>query len=174
MASVLNVIRQEPYGLRRLPQFKSCNGSIFAGKTPVLADGGSAYAKHLLKMGVTHVLKCNTDDEAESCSGTDLVRLYVDNGLKLLNHPIEDFHFPKVQDLRIWLKEVLEVLADPRHTVLVHCTGGKGRTGLVLACLSKAVDPSLDGAAAVQLVRQWIPDAVETSDQCKFVQEFHM
>jgi hypothetical protein len=42
---------------------------------------------------------------------------------------------------------------------------------MLLACLAKQT-LGLDGAAAIQWVRQYIPGAVETDAQSQFVNEF--
>jgi protein-tyrosine phosphatase len=47
--------------------------------------------------------------------------------------PIRDFGVPTEEQMRGILDAIDEAVAD-RHTVLVHCRGGIGRTGTVVGC----------------------------------------
>jgi hypothetical protein len=83
--------------------------------------------------------------------------------------PIRDFGVPTDSaKLREALREVMKRLAR-REDVYVGCMGGKGRTGLFLALLIKALgkpDP-------IRYVRvNYDPHAVETKEQERYVEQF--
>jgi protein-tyrosine phosphatase len=54
-------------------------------------------------------------------------------GVRLLRRPIPDFGCPEPAELRETL-DVLERELAAGNTVYLHCRGGVGRTGTVLAC----------------------------------------
>jgi hypothetical protein len=83
--------------------------------------------------------------------------------------PIRDFGVPTDSvALQEALREVIKRLA--RHeSIYVGCMGGKGRTGLFLALLVKALGKS----NPVQYVRaNYDPHAVETPEQERYVAQF--
>jgi hypothetical protein len=81
-----------------------------------------------------------------------------------------DFWLPK--DRAATTRAIQEAwVRAPHERVEVACTGGKGRTGTVLACL--AVLDGVPSAEAVMYVRQnYDGHAVETPWQRRFVQGF--
>ena len=69
-------------------------------------------------------------------AGTDLERFYVNLGLEVIHRPIPDFLIPKQPDMIRNIKDLLWRLAEGKNC-LVHCAGGNGRTGMVVAALVK-------------------------------------
>lgn len=88
----------------------------------------------------------------------------------VVNIPTRDFQTPHPHDLRRGLRDaVTHLLAG--EPLYVGCMGGKGRTGLFLAVLAKA----LGVKNPVEYVRRhYYSHAVETADQYRFVQEFEI
>jgi protein-tyrosine phosphatase len=90
--------------------------------------------------------------------------------LELLLFPIPDGGIPPsiegVGDL------VPKILAHLRSgaTVVVHCRGGLGRTGLIAACCLTAV--GFDAEQAIAMVRAARPGTIENSRQEDFVRDF--
>lgn len=85
-----------------------------------------------------------------------------------VNIPTRDFQTPELETLRRGLTEAVErvLQGDPLY---VGCMGGKGRTGLFLAVLAKAMGVK----NPVEFVREhYYPHAVETAQQYQFVQTF--
>lgn len=91
-------------------------------------------------------------------------------GLQPRWFPIPDFGTPAsmddlsglVQDVLTWLRQA--------QTVVVHCKGGLGRSGLVTASCLTALGYSPDDAFAQ--VRRVRPGSVETTDQEAYVVAF--
>ncbi|GIG67917.1 protein-tyrosine-phosphatase [Phytomonospora endophytica] len=82
-----------------------------------------------------------------------------------------DFWVPDAADAHAALAEALERAGSER--VEVACGGGRGRTGLALACL--AVLDGVPAADAVAYVRAgYHPGAVEVPWQHRFVRRFGM
>lgn len=89
-------------------------------------------------------------------------------GLDVWHHPIRDQGVPAVDSLRATLSWV-QAHVDAGRSVVVHCMGGLGRSGLVAACA--LVERGLSGEAAIAAVRAArSPRAVETREQERFVQ----
>jgi Predicted protein-tyrosine phosphatase len=83
--------------------------------------------------------------------------------------PTRDFSVPKQHHMEEGIRKVLKPLAL-NEPVYVGCMGGIGRTGLFLACLAK----TLGEDQPVKYIRKnYIPHAVETSQQENFVRTFN-
>jgi protein-tyrosine phosphatase len=77
-----------------------------------------------------------------------------------LIYPIVDTNVPS--DLPLFIELVTEVVENylkKGKRVLVHCRNGKGRSGLfIAACL---VYKGYNRKSAIELARNWIPNAME-------------
>lgn len=104
-----------------------------------------------------------SDAECLHKTGRDLRAFYLQEGLQVLYLPIPDFSVPTIDDLRQAVQQVT-AYAQAGHHLVIHCSAGIGRTGLVAAYLAKQC-LGLSGAAALQWVRRVIPQAVETPEQ---------
>lgn len=100
----------------------------------------------------------------------DLAEFYMQNGLHVVEMPIYDFSTPDPHRLFEVLQETLQ-FANQGVNVAVHCHAGYGRTGTFLACLYMVIN-QVNGLQAVNWVRTYVPPAVETIDQVKFIEEF--
>ena len=117
------------------------------------------------------VVMLSAQGEDQRLTGHDLASLYRQNGLEVLQVPIADFGTPDQAALSKILERI-QAAASQGQNVVVHCSAGLGRSGMLLACLAKQT-LGLDGKAATQWVRQYIPGAVETDTQRQFVNAFY-
>jgi protein-tyrosine phosphatase len=100
----------------------------------------------------------------------DLPSAAAEHGLELVRLPIQDGGIPPlVTDALTFVQLILGRLGSGA-TVVVHCRGGLGRTGLVAACCLTTVGHEPDEAIA--MVRAARSGAIENSMQEKFIAEF--
>ena len=85
------------------------------------------------------------------------------HGLREVHLPVEDFSAPSPEQIERSLDAVLETLAAG-EAAAVHCGGGLGRTGTVLACYL-ASSEGLGAEEAIGRVRAMRPGSIETPAQ---------
>ena len=90
--------------------------------------------------------------------------------VEYIQFPINDFSVPpkkKFNELKKLISFIKENLMLSKH-VLIHCNGGKGRSGMIAALVLKAMkekDP-------IKKVREKIIGAIETEEQEIFVKDW--
>lgn len=85
---------------------------------------------------------------------------------------IQDYGIPYDLDAEFWsnLADDVRNLLDNGENVLVCCTGGHGRTGLVVSILLGLIRPDLIGSCPIQTVRDiYCENCVETREQAEYV-----
>lgn len=106
----------------------------------------------------------------EDSTAYDLPNFYKKYNIKELDFPIRDMKTPEtLEKAHEIVLAILKVIQE--GDVYVHCMGGHGRTGLVMACLSSHVK-HLDGRAAIKFTRKIIDGAIETRLQEKFITHY--
>ena len=86
--------------------------------------------------------------------------------------PIQDFGIPTVRAASFACAMIIYQKVARRREVYIGCRGGIGRTGLVLSLLTKIIF-NVSGKDAIHYVRmQYYREAVETSAQQKFIEDF--
>jgi atypical dual specificity phosphatase len=90
-------------------------------------------------------------------------------GLREHHFPIVDFGVPSPSQLAETLATITAAIADGER-VAVHCGGGLGRTGTVMACY--LVQQGAEPQAAIDRIRQLRPGSVETRAQEAAVHAF--
>lgn len=153
------LLTELPFGL---------TGHIFRCPMPFSHyDPAGDVLRELAEQVVDIVIILAEEEEWRSVTGQDLPALYRREGLQVMTFPIPDYRVPSKPELQQLLTRTIQ-LARAGHHLAIHCHAGIGRTGLVAACLAKAV-LGLSGRAAIQWVRRYIPGAVESPTQIEMV-----
>jgi atypical dual specificity phosphatase len=100
----------------------------------------------------------------------DAAQLLADLRADSLHLPVPDFAAPSQAQLEHGVAAITEALAHGRR-VAVHCGGGLGRTGTLLACYLVSAE-GLPADAAIARVRAARPGSVETEDQEQAVRRY--
>lgn len=102
------------------------------------------------------------ESNAKGAAGLEVALAEV--GIQHLQFPIRDFDAPDPASLA-WeaLAPQLHAALDGGARILLHCMGGKGRSGMVAVRLM--IERGMAGKDAVALVRRVRPGAVETEAQ---------
>jgi protein-tyrosine phosphatase len=103
-------------------------------------------------------------------SGRDLRAFYEQEGLQVIEFPIQDYGIPDQKPLHELVDAIFTEAAKGRN-IAIHCHAGIGRTGTVCACLARQA-LGLSPAKAITWVRALIPGAVETNEQREIVYQF--
>lgn len=93
-----------------------------------------------------------------------------ERGAQVLHYPIVDVSVPTNSATFRVLIERLYAQVQAGEQILVHCKGGLGRTGLVVACL--LVRLGHEAAAAVRITRETRKGTIQTSLQEQWVYNF--
>ncbi|HOU92956.1 MAG TPA: tyrosine-protein phosphatase [Polyangiaceae bacterium] len=110
------------------------------------------------------------DQELARCGIAALPERCTAAGVELWRHPIVDVRAPsELAPTQALVARTIDRLRRG-DTVVVHCLGGLGRTGTIVACVLVALGAS--AAAAVAACRKARPGAVEVREQEDFVAWF--
>src|SRR5690606_12125222 len=89
-----------------------------------------------------------------------------ENGLRYMHIPVPDFHAPETGQANEFVDFVKGCRKDGL-SVAVHCRGGYGRTGTLIACY--LIANGMTAKQAIDLVRKRRPGSIETAGQEKFL-----
>jgi len=116
----------------------------------------------LVKEGVAHLVSLSPEDPPP--------RKRVD-GLRITFIPVEDFEAPNTKHFQRFFK-LCERAHARDQAVAVHCRGGNGRTGTMLAAYF-IWKYNFEAVAAVKLLRTKRPYSVESQDQMEALVGLH-
>ena len=103
--------------------------------------------------------------EMDRYGGGDLVALLASASIEWRHLPIRDYGEPQGTSRDDWPKLAarLHEVLDEGGTVLLHCRGGQGRSGMI--ALRLLVERGEDTSSALARLRSGRPRAVETDAQ---------
>jgi len=120
---------------------------------------------------VTLLVSLIEEHEFEALQIRELRERAGDFGIKVLWSPIRDVSVPKsIDEFAPAVQTVVDALRAG-ETVVAHCMGGLGRTGLAAACVLVATT-ELTPAESITIVRRARPGAIQTCGQEEFVTLF--
>ena len=124
----------------------------------------------LKEMGIEYVVLLQTLSELNYVEPS-LIELYKSAGIKVIHYPVQDMNIPKDPGSFDRLLSTIFSLLRNNKSVLIHCMGGKGRTGLVAAALLIKTG-KVNASKAINYVRSIRPGAVETLTQEQFLYKY--
>ena len=145
--------------------------SQFPGKNLQNIFDLSSFLKDLQiikKQKVKIIVSLLPDNEKNKLGLDDLI--WSKEEVEYIQFPINDFSVPpkkKFNELKKLISFIKENLMLSKH-VLIHCNGGKGRSGMIAALVLKAMkekDP-------IKKVREKVIGAIETEEQEIFVKDW--
>ena len=92
-----------------------------------------------------------------------------ENGMQYIHIPIPDFQPPEIAQAREFVDFVKQRKAESKP-VAVHCRGGYGRTGTLIACY--LISQGKTAEEAIDIVRKKRPGSIETAGQENFLKQF--
>lgn len=159
-----NLLTKIPFGLKGEAFRSPMPFSAFDPKGTLMAD----FQLHQLSI----IVVLNSREECNFRAGLDLFKKYEEDSLQIIHCPITDFDVPDLPILVELVHQIKQYL-DQGEKLNIHCFAGIGRTGLVLACLAKLVF-NFGPEQALNWVRQFVPEAVQTETQWQMVREFKL
>jgi predicted protein tyrosine phosphatase len=159
-------------------------GKLLAGEYPGYPSGAQARLKlrAFLNAGVRHFVDLTeTDEPLESYQ--PLLRAEAQNlgvAVTYARIPIRDYSVPQRPDVMRRILDTINANVKRDGVTYVHCWGGIGRTGLVVACWLQEHGRTADEALA-ELARLWQtnqksnrrPSSPETAAQVAWVRHWH-
>ena len=88
---------------------------------------------------------------------------------RVIDEPIVEFQPPSRQQM----ERIVRIFMSLKQGAAmgVHCAGGAGRTGTVLACVIGKME-KIPGAEAIRKIRAMRPGSIESTSQEKFIQSY--
>lgn len=119
--------------------------------------------------GASTVVSLIEDHEFAELKVPDLPQEVLRLGMNWIHLPIRDRHAPDASFNNNWESKGAEIAfcLSQGQKVFIHCKGGLGRAGTVVACL--LMESGMDGLEAIDTVRQARRNTIETVDQEFFV-----
>jgi ADP-ribosyl-[dinitrogen reductase] hydrolase len=129
---------------------------------------------NFIHLGCNTILSLVEDSEFEKlCDKKNFVRTIYSKNLKWMHMPIEDLKAPDRQFNEKWqtTKVLLKNDLIEGKNIVVHCMGGKGRSGTIVAIL--LIEFGEDNKKAMEEVRKKRTGAIETKEQEEFILNYN-
>jgi protein-tyrosine phosphatase len=127
--------------------------------------------KELKLQKIDVIIPLVTQDEMERYGVPDLIEKYLKANFEVKHLPIIDQKAPQSDEIND-LIEYIDLKFKEGKNLLVHCVGGLGRSGLVVACFLKSKGlSSEDAISAVRKSRS--ARAIETKIQEEFIEVYN-
>ena len=147
-------------------------GKLFRTVTPgsYMFDPDNAVMALLKARQTDWVVVLNETEEHEKFTGSNLLGRYALEGIQTLYAGVPDFSAPPSGTWNGHIQETIHLLEQGKN-VAVHCHAGIGRTGIFLACMAQELF-GMSPDESITWIREYIPGAVETLYQVKFVRDY--
>jgi protein-tyrosine phosphatase len=133
-------------------QWSIDNNFLIGSSNPNFSD-----IKKLFSFGFKSIISFLSHNETPNYNNKDAEKL----GFIIYSIPIEDFSAPTISDFMLFIDKLHN--SFERGKVLIHCQGGKGRTGTFAAAYW--INKGLSAEEAIKKVRNNQPEAIETPEQ---------
>ncbi len=136
-----------------------------------LYDFGLTTLSEMEKLKVDRVITLVEEFEWFEKASCDLPQKYQQAGIHMVHYVVPDFGFPLETKAYADLIDKILYAVSAGENIAVHCNAGIGRTGTFLAVLAikRFKWQPLD---AILWVRNFIPGAIETEKQIRFVADW--
>ena len=153
-----------PYNIYKFPLKNSFIAiSPLPGRVDIESD-----LKMIESNNITNVVTLVSDEELTHYGVPTLLTRFEDLNIEVLHSPIVDYGLPSTEQMKTILAWVNKKV-KAKENILIHCVGGLGRSGTVMAIYAKA-HLGKTGEDAIQYVRSIRGEgAVETTEQQNFV-----
>lgn len=140
-------------------------GRIGISPLPGISGALRADLVRIRDWGASVVVSMTETDEMARLGSADLGTACREAGIDWRHLPIRDFGGPEGESAAGWplLSHDLHEILDHGGSILLHCRGGKGRSGMI--ALRLMVERGEDPDDALARLRQARPGAVETEAQ---------
>lgn len=118
-----------------------------------------------------HVIVCLVEwAELFELGIEDYPRKAQESGYYFYHMPIKDHHVPIMEDANILVTLIMDHI-KMGHNILIHCSGGVGRSGVIISCCLCKLGYKPE--KAVTTVRNRRDGAIKNAHQVRFVKEFY-
>ena len=119
--------------------------------------------------GFSTVISLLSHQELTHHGAGEIEKKLLEVGINWLQFSIDDYDIPHAITNHAWQSPLPRLLAQLKSgkKILIHCAGGRGRTGMMSASLLNAM--GIDPNDSISIVRKARPGAIETKEQEDFI-----